>query len=194
MSQPGPQDGPSATPQAVLPVLSYATPYGYEPGIWRFGAHVIVSDDADLPNRCVRCNRPADGLIMVRECPGRGPVHVGLCRRHRDIWWLWRIAGLICTTVGTFVFILLGAAFCVEAKSSGSEPMAAGIFDAVFCLVLLSGPFFLLGLIISRVLKPMGHMVREGSTLFLWPSGQAFRNSLRKLDTEPETPSLSGDP
>jgi hypothetical protein len=177
--------------QPAAPVLSYATPFGYESGVWRSGKYVVVSDDADLPNRCVRCNGVAKNRLTLHAQPWRAPLHVGLCRQHVVYWWFWRTIGLICVTFGALVLVMFGAVFW-SVLWSWSELKATDIVNVVFCLGLLSGMFFLPPLLISRFLKPLGHMTRKGNTVWLWPSGRAFRDSLRELDSEPESSPSKG--
>lgn len=81
-------------------------------GVWRHGGQVVVSRDAFLPDRCVKCNAPAGGYRLRRKLywhppvvyvllispliyilvatlvNKRGIVDIGLCQRHRkQRWW-----------------------------------------------------------------------------------------------------------
>ncbi|MBV8555365.1 MAG: hypothetical protein JO116_07360 [Planctomycetaceae bacterium] len=43
------------------------TPAGDDAGVWKSGKLLVMTKDAALPDRCVRCNQPADGLRLRRN-------------------------------------------------------------------------------------------------------------------------------
>lgn len=36
-------------------------------GVWRYGNMLVVQSGAVLPDRCIRCNAPAEGLRLRRQ-------------------------------------------------------------------------------------------------------------------------------
>ena len=90
-------------------VLPYASPHGYTDSAWREGNVLIVRKDTVLPDRCFKCNAPAEGqplkkrlawhhpaLFLLIVFPGlliyaivalivqkKGTVYIGLCGAHR---------------------------------------------------------------------------------------------------------------
>jgi len=189
MSQPGPQDG---SPAAVT-VLSYASPHGYEPGVWRSGKYVVVSRGAHLPPRCVVCNGTATTSLILHTGQPHWPLHVGLCGWHKFLWRVWRIVGILLTTFAFCCSVLVAAVLSVY----GTEERISSLTIALLigpALVAMSIIVFLPLLIINQFLKPLGHVGSKGDTLWLWRSGRAFRNSLRELDNEVEPIRNRGDP
>jgi hypothetical protein len=109
--------GAPPTPQGFAPPLQtpfyggpfVQAPFVQAPGIWQDGAMLITTRDGDvvLPDRCVKCNGPANGYRLRRKLSWHSPllyllilagwlvylivvlvvrktarVHVGLCERH----------------------------------------------------------------------------------------------------------------
>lgn len=56
-------------PSPPVPVLPFAGPRHdhAEPIAWANGPFLVMRKDARLPDRCVRCNRPADGIVMTKR-------------------------------------------------------------------------------------------------------------------------------
>lgn len=103
-------------------------------GVWRDKAILVMSKDARLPDRCVKCNEPTHGrlkrnltwhhpaiyilllvawliyLIVALVVRKRATVELGLCdehlqKRRRNVWITW---GLL--LLGVFCFVLAIAA------------------------------------------------------------------------------------
>lgn len=104
--------GAPPAPQAFVPpppMPFYGGPFVQAPGIWQDGAVLITTRDRDvvLPDRCVKCNGPANGYRLRRKLSWHSPllyllifagwlvyvivalvirktarVHVGLCEKH----------------------------------------------------------------------------------------------------------------
>src|SRR5882762_3300178 len=43
-------------------------------GIWRDSSTLVMTKDASLPDRCVKCNAPANGLRLKRRLAWHSPV------------------------------------------------------------------------------------------------------------------------
>ena len=56
---------PYAAPRAD--VSFGRTPAGDDAGVWKSGKLLVMTKDAALPDRCVRCNQPADGPRLRRN-------------------------------------------------------------------------------------------------------------------------------
>lgn len=54
---------PYAPPRASIGGVGSQAPEG----VWRDGKTLVVSHDADLPDRCVKCNQRADGYRLKRR-------------------------------------------------------------------------------------------------------------------------------
>jgi hypothetical protein len=54
---------PYAAPEADLD----ASPVDEHHGVWRAGDDVIMFKDGEFPDRCVKCNQPADGWRLKRS-------------------------------------------------------------------------------------------------------------------------------
>jgi hypothetical protein len=102
--------GAPPAPQAFVPPMPfYGGPFVQAPGIWQDGPILITTRDRDvvLPDRCVKCNGPANGYRLRRKLSWHNPllyllifagwlayvivalvlrktarVHVGLCEKH----------------------------------------------------------------------------------------------------------------
>ncbi len=100
-------------PQGIVLPDGYVLPPPPQPklataGVWRDKSILVMSRDAQLPNRCVKCNEPATGSRLKRKLSWHHPayfllilvvflvyiivamiarkvatVEVGLCERHR---------------------------------------------------------------------------------------------------------------
>ena len=75
-------------------------------GFWRMGKRLVAQLDTPFPDRCVKCNAPANGLRLKRDfffllsARKRVIVHVGLCEKHRARHQLGVIIGWIGVTLG----------------------------------------------------------------------------------------------
>jgi hypothetical protein len=182
MTESFPPDGPSAAP----PILAYSTPVGLEPGVWHFGKYVIVSHEADLPDRCVKCNGDTHNQIVWNVGRWRGPLHIGLCHSHARAWRFWRTIGVTSFVLGVLALAIFGAMLedpATQAKLNTSFEF----INFAWPFVLAIGVLFLPALIIDRIAKPFGHMKRKGDTVWIWRSGPSFRNSLRPMDSPPDS-------
>jgi len=186
-------NAPTAMPKPVIPVLSYARPHGLEPGIWRSGKFVVVNDAADLPYRCVRCNTPADDWILLHIPSRRTDLHVCLCQRHMGNWRFWQTIGMLFIVFGVPIVLLVGMAMCSAIASYWSQLSISDLFGELSGVAFLAAIFFLPATVIDRRFTPLGRMKRAGNTLWLWPSGRAFRNSFRELEGPNEPPQTPGN-
>lgn len=132
-------------------------------GVWRDRATLVMSKDARLPDRCVKCNEPTQGrlkrkltwhhpaiyililvawliyLIVALIVRKRATVELGLCDEHlqirrRNIWITWAL-------------VLLGVAclfFAIAAEDGRMAPLGL--------LLLLGGAIF--GIFAARVTAP----------------------------------------
>ncbi|MBD0326378.1 MAG: hypothetical protein ICV68_08100 [Pyrinomonadaceae bacterium] len=48
---------------------------GLQGGVWRNDSTLVMSKEAALPDRCVKCNRPANGLRLKRKLYWHNPVY-----------------------------------------------------------------------------------------------------------------------
>jgi hypothetical protein len=55
---------PYAAPKAEVRVGPHA---GDDDGVWRHGAVLVMTKNARLPDRCLKCNGPADGWALKRS-------------------------------------------------------------------------------------------------------------------------------
>jgi len=127
-------------------------------GVWRDGSVLVMTKDAQLPDRCVKCNRPANGsrlkrnytwhrpgwnvllfgpfflyLIIVAIVDKRATIYVGLCVDHVIFRWILIAIGWL---------LLAATIICVAAGIVFNYPMlavwgAAILFVAFFWLALL---------------------------------------------------------
>jgi hypothetical protein len=150
----------SQTLQFGKPVLPYATPAPLVTGgpapdsAWRDGKTLVVRKGVILPDRCVKCNAPADGpfhkqtvnwhhpalyllllagpvpyAIIISILQEKGSVGVRLCARHRQ-----RRLGLVLTAWA--LGIGGTAAIVASARAHSRFVVIAGI-AALFCGVVL---------------------------------------------------------
>ena len=89
------------------PMPFYGGSYAQAPGVWQDGSLLVTTKDIVLPDRCVKCNGPANGYKLRRTLRWHHPlyyllifagwlvylivalvirktarVHIGLCERH----------------------------------------------------------------------------------------------------------------
>ena len=138
--------------------------------IWREGRYVVCPRDAHLPDRCVRCNKPAEDYSLLRKLSWHhgawfllillnlliylivalcirktAKVHVGLCRRHRRK----RRLGL---WLGYGGFMLSVGCIIVAITVEMGEMLPAIIGPAgILGLVL----FLVVGIVMSQVTRPI---------------------------------------
>lgn len=126
--------------------LSEGVPAGGAGGLWREGKRVVTRSETPFPDRCVKCNAPADGfrlrrvlywqhpayyllllvnlivlLVVVLIVRKKAILHIGLCEGHR----LQRRIAIIACTVG-----MLGgvAMLCVAAvRGNGWLALTGGV-------------------------------------------------------------------
>jgi uncharacterized membrane protein len=104
-----PSYGAPPPPQAFAPppMPFYGGTYAQAPGVWQDGAILVTTRDIVLPDRCVKCNAPANGYRLKRNLSWHHPlyyllifvgwlvylivaliirktakVHIGLCEKH----------------------------------------------------------------------------------------------------------------
>jgi hypothetical protein len=137
-----PQAGYGDTPAAAMsPVPAYGGPPSFNAqapwsnaGVWRQKNMLVMHKQAALPDRCVKCNRPANGRTLTKKFMWHHPawflfilagvliylivalvvrkpvtLHLGLCdehfsRRRTAIWSSWLILAL------SVALIIFGAA------------------------------------------------------------------------------------
>ena len=61
---------PYAAPKAKVSTVSHAAP---ERGVWRVGDDLIMSKDGEFPDRCIRCNAPAEGFRLKKKISWHPP-------------------------------------------------------------------------------------------------------------------------
>ncbi|HKP14182.1 MAG TPA: hypothetical protein VJZ91_18820, partial [Blastocatellia bacterium] len=87
-----PQTGYGATPAAGMsqvpayggpPSLNASAPWSSS-GVWRQKDRLVMHKDAALPDRCIKCNRPANGRVLTKRYAWHNPA-----------WYLLIFAGLL---------------------------------------------------------------------------------------------------
>ncbi len=98
----------NAPPIYGAPPAPFANPYAGQEGVWQDGATLVMRKDAQLPDRCVKCNDFTNGYKLKRNLSWHHPavflaiffspliyfivamivrktatVHFGLCEPHR---------------------------------------------------------------------------------------------------------------
>lgn len=184
---------PVAPAPLAVPVLEYATPSAYDPGVWRCKSYVVVNAGSDLPDRCVRCNgvpavrvpwkfRREWNLKVTFGKPWRWPfirepattLHVGLCRWHAFTWRAVQIfmgllilggEGLICLTI-------YWSASRFNPLSLG-DWIGTGFIAAIMLFVAYCYFFFH---------KPLRFGKRDNNGIWIRFAGTRFRESLLPLE------------
>ena len=125
---PAAPDSKSANPYAPPAAESHGTPYAANGNLFRDGKLLVARDGAPFPDRCVRCNGPAEGYRLKKTFywhpPGwyvlifasvliyavvamiirkKATFELSLCRRHRR-----RRVFLIGVGLGIPVLVLIG--------------------------------------------------------------------------------------
>ena len=71
--EPTPEEPPQHQPPQ--PVLAYATPLAHQgAGVWREGSKLVVTKEIHLPDRCVKCNAPAEGWTIRKTLYWHSPL------------------------------------------------------------------------------------------------------------------------
>lgn len=173
------QPQPSYGYQPQQPPPGFLSPqggYGYPPaplggnlmlgdGMWRDGLKLVVyCEGVELPDRCVKCNAPANGFRLRRRMYWHSPgwyflilihlfvyiiaslfirksatVYIGLCEEHRSKRRTMLITGWLLFAAGVLGFILAGAV-------SDGTPAAIGAFLFLAGIIVL--------IIASRIVAP----------------------------------------
>ena len=87
--------------------------------LWRKGHLLIFHSETEFPDRCIRCNAPANGYRLKAQlywAPSwrivlshtRAVIHVGLCKRHRSLRQGGVIAALLVILAGIVVMAVGG--------------------------------------------------------------------------------------
>lgn len=71
---PAPYDAPPAYGGAAVPAYGVHIPAPVSMGIWSEGRVLVVHRNAVLPDRCVKCNAPADGGRLRRKFAWHPPA------------------------------------------------------------------------------------------------------------------------
>jgi len=81
---------------------------------WRLGKKLVARINALFPDRCVKCNAPANGFRLKRDfifvlgAHKRAIIHIGLCEKHRAQYKLGVIIGWSGVVLG--LILLFGGA------------------------------------------------------------------------------------
>lgn len=159
---------PYHAPSAILPTGKYA---GQE-GMWREGKRLLMTKGAEFPDRCVKCNAPAEGYRLKRDLSWHTPwlylliffpgllvyvivalivrdtakIYVPLCPRHRSARRNAITFGWLGSLAG--IAMIIGAGVMSDSLPEAyTVPMVVG----GLVLLLLS---MVLGAIFSRVVTP----------------------------------------
>ncbi len=132
-------------------------------GVWRDKSVLVMSKDAQLPNRCIKCNEPTNGrlkrkltwhhpaiyililiawlvyLIVALIVRKRATVGVGLCEEH--------CAKRRKNLLITWSLVLLGVAGFILAMIEED-----GTYALIGALLLLSGIIY--GIVFARIVAP----------------------------------------
>lgn len=71
---PGPGASQAPAPAGIVLADGYVLPPPPTGEIWRDGKTLVMTKDASLPDRCVKCNAPANGLWLKRNLSWHHPV------------------------------------------------------------------------------------------------------------------------
>ena len=137
---------------------------GGRPNVWRQGPTLVMHRDAELPDRCVKCNTPANGVKLRRNLywhhPGlyllillnlliylivalivrkRAKISLGLCEKHRSNR-VWAISS-------AWILVLLGVGLLV-----GGIVNVNGWLILTGVILLLGGAIY--GAVRGRIVTP----------------------------------------
>ncbi len=158
------EENPYASPAPFDPMSTHPSQYGSQ-GLYRDGKLVVATRDATFPDRCVKCNAPAEGFRLKRSLSWHHPLfyviificnvivyvivamivrktatyYVGLCETHRRKRRQAILIGWSC--------FLGGVSLAVWGFSKGDA-----ILGLLAVVILFAGSLY--GLIGSRVLYP----------------------------------------
>ena len=123
-------DGPPPLPG--LPVLSYATPDGFRSEILRDGRYIVLPHGMDLPDRCIKCGKPADVRLPVSislVVPLRNlKFNIGMCRRHFRQYRLPRLVlGDVFEAAGIVLGVVMFAEWLSEQHATGKDLLVGQI-------------------------------------------------------------------
>jgi hypothetical protein len=202
--QTNPANADAAQPPAgPLPVLSYATPGGFESGVWCAGPYVVVAHGADMPDRCVICNEPPVRRVEWKmwrvswSADSRRrivPLHMGLCRRHSNSLRVRRFAfGVIFAGLAP---IFLSGAYALEFVSRQFAAPAANTltttspsFDYFWIsLAALGGLCIIFAAYCFTRLRPWTISRHTSDAVWIRFTGRVFRESLPLLGTDDPPP------
>jgi hypothetical protein len=163
-------------PIFIQRVMEGAPPPALDGATWRMNRRMIMRSETPLPDRCVRCNAPANGYRLKRKLywhpPGyyllifvglliyliialcvrkKALVHVGLCEKHRAQR-KWIIAG-------SWLAVLLGFVMMIGGLSEDSGAVS------------LSGVVLLLVGVVFGILKGPVVSVVKIDNEFVWLKG-----------------------
>jgi len=147
------------TPAGIVLQDGYVLPPPPTAGIWRDGTTLVMDKNAMLPDNCVKCNAPANGLrvrkklawhhpllyllifgaalfyvILAAALSKRATVEFPLCGNHKSQRKTFLIIGLVLLTLGLILPIL---GFANEYTAIGLVGLLL-FFIAVFWLVFAS--------------------------------------------------------
>lgn len=193
---------PDFNPYQAPKTKSSLAPLPPGAGLWREGNLLVMRKDAELPDRCVRCNAPADGYRLKRNLSWHHPafylivlfnlliyvivalivrktakIYVGLCEEHRR--------KRTRTILTAWFFSLLGIALIVAAIAY-SGPQASpslGILALVGLLMWLG--FMIWG---AATAPPVAPVKIDHQFVWLKKVSPLF------LDTLPEVPDVAPSP
>lgn len=165
VSEPVSEASPVVTEDGyVLPPPPSVGFYPSSPGLWRDKSKLVMSKDASLPDRCVKCNEPAGGLRLKRRLAWHHPalyilifvalliylivalilrktatVEIGLCEDH--------MAKRRKAVVVTWLLVLLGVCGFI-----GSLVSNDGTYALIGVVLLIAGIIY--GIVAARVVAP----------------------------------------
>jgi len=127
-------------------------------GIWRDKSTLVMTKDASLPDRCVKCNAPANGVRLKRKLAWHSPVlylviffalliyvilaailskratvYIGLCNQHFQRRRKQKVIGWLLLAIGVVVPIL---AIAYDYPILGLLGFAVFLFAVVWLVVV----------------------------------------------------------
>jgi hypothetical protein len=128
-------------------------------GLWRMDKQLVTTSEAPFPDRCVKCNGPADGfrlkrslfwapsiyyllillsvpigLIVVMLVRKKAVLHVGLCENHRAARKRDLLIGWCGALGGILVVVTAGVALSSTNSAVAGVMLLVGILAFLFCL------------------------------------------------------------
>ncbi len=160
----------------LLQRMAEGAPIGGAAGIWREGKKLVTRSETPFPDRCVKCNAPADGfrlkqvlywqhpayyllllcnllilLIVVLIVRKKAVLHVGLCEYHRKQR-------------------KMAIAVCLIGMLAGLIMIVGGVIDSSVSVGLIGGVIFL-GALIWGVVKGRTITASKIDKEYVWVSG-----------------------